>query len=87
MNKKTYIYAHADEKNAKTLLLYANSSKALFYDEAAKEDKVAKADLKDLFVKGVTIAYSGDYYKPVCVKTTGLIASDGTSTALTFTGV
>lgn len=79
------IYANEDEKYVVTTVLYANASKALFYDKAAKTDKVAKTDLEELFLKGVTVHMSGTYYKPVCLNTSGLIANDGTSTAVTFT--
>ena len=84
MPKKNYIYATADEKYAKTLMIYADSSKVLFYDEAAKTDKVAAADLK--FVKGVVISQNNKLYKPVCYTSAGLIACDGTTTFITFTG-
>lgn len=83
--KREAVYAKADEKFVKAIVLYANGSKALFYDKEAKTDKVAKADLQDLFLKGVVVFMTDTYYKPVCLKTTGLIASDGTSTAVTFT--
>lgn len=83
---KTNIYEKSNELHVKTVLLYADSSKALFYDEAAKTEKVTKDELLDLFLKGVTILHSGKYYKPVCYSTAGLVASDGTSAALTFTG-
>ena len=86
MNKRTNIFEKSNELHVKTVILYADNSKALFYDEAAKIDKVLKDDLLDLFLKGVTVLYSGKYYKPVCHSTAGLVASDGTSTALTFTG-
>lgn len=86
MLKKNYIYATADEKYAKTLMIYADSSKALFYDESAKTDKVAAADLKDLFVKGVVISQNNKLYKPVCYTSAGLVACDGTTTFITFTG-
>lgn len=82
---KENVYAKYDEKNVKTTLLYANSSKALFYDKEAKHEKVMKTDLQDLFLNGVTVFMTDTYYTPVCLKTTGLIASDGTSTAVTFT--
>lgn len=85
MIKKERIYAREDETFVKTLVLYANGSGALYYDEAATTDKVLKADLTDLFLKGITVVKAGVYYKPVCLKTTGLIACDGTSTAVTFT--
>lgn len=79
------IYANGDEKFVKTTVLYANGSKALYYDKAAKTDKVMKNDLQDLFLKGVVVFMSDVYYKPVCLKSTGLIANDGTATAVTFT--
>ena len=86
MNKKANVYGRSDEQHVKTVILYADSSKALFYDEAAKTDKVLKDELQDLFLKGVTISHSGKLYNPVCYSTAGLVANDGTSTALTFTG-
>lgn len=86
MQKKENIYARVDEKNVKTVMLYANSSKALFYDAEAKTDKVKAAELQNLFVKGCVISQSGKLYKPVCFTSAGLIVCDGTSTFLTFTG-
>lgn len=83
--KKDNVYAKSDEKFVKTTILYADSSKKLFYDKAAKNDKVMKADLTDLFLKGVNVFMTDIYYTPVCLKTTGLIANDGTTTAVTFT--
>lgn len=84
--KKDNVFAKADEKFVKTTVIYADSSKVLFYDSAAKKDKVMKSDLPDLFKKGVTVSQSGSLYNPVCCSSAGLIANDGTSTALTFTG-
>ena len=86
MIKKEHVYARVDEKHVMTTVLYADASKVLFYDAEAKTDKVLKTDLANLFTKGVTISQSGKLYKPVCCDSTGLIANDGTSTALTFTG-
>lgn len=82
---KENVYAKYEEKFVKTTVLYANGSKALFYDKEAKNDKVAKDDLQDLFLNGVTVFMTDAYYKPVCLNSTGLIASDGTGTAVTFT--
>lgn len=84
--KKDNVFATADEKFIKTTVIYADGSKVLFYDAAAKTDKVLNSDLPDLFKKGVTISQSGSLYSPVCCSSAGLIANDGTSTALTFTG-
>lgn len=85
MSKKHEVYATADEKFVKALVLYADSSKALFYDKEANVDKVMKADLQDLFLKGVVVFMTDTYYKPVCLNSTGLIANDGTTSAVTFT--
>ena len=85
MAKRETVNAAYDEKFVKTVVLYANSSKALFYDKEAKAEKVMKEDLQELFLKGVTVYMTDTYYKPVCLKSTGLIASDGSSTAVTFT--
>ncbi len=82
--KKENIYAKADEKYVKTTVLYANGSKALFYDKEATADKVMKADLQDLFMKGVVVFMTDTHYAPVCVNSKGLIAHDGTQ-AVTFT--
>ena len=84
MVKKNNVYSNGDEKFVRTTVLYANSSKALFYDKEAKTDKVAKSDFQDLFLKGVVVFMTDAYYKPVCLKSTGLIAYDG-SAAVTFT--
>lgn len=84
MAKRVTINAGYDDKYVKTVVLYANSSKALFYDKEAKVDKVAKDDLKDLFLKGVVVFMTDTYYAPVCLKSTGLVAHDGTQ-AVTFT--
>lgn len=84
MAKRETVNATYDEKYVKAVILYANSSKALFYDKEAKVDKVAKADLNDLFLKGVVVLMTDAYYTPVCLKSTGLVAHDGTQ-AVTFT--
>lgn len=84
MAKRETVNATYDEKFVKTVVLYANESKVLFYDKAAKVDKVSKADLNDLFLKGVVVFMTDTYYTPVCLKSTGLVVHDGTQ-AVTFT--
>lgn len=84
MIKKETVAARYDEKYIKTVILYADGSDKLFYDKSAKVNKVAKEDLKDLFMKGITIFKSDVYYKPICLKTEGVVGHDGTS-AVTFT--
>lgn len=88
MLKKDNVYARSDEKYTKTTMVYADSSKVLFYDAAAETDKVLKTDLLDLFLKGITIVDSGSYYKPVSYSTAGLVVATGTSTVtgVTYTG-
>lgn len=83
--KKDNVYAKADEKFVKTTILYADSSKKLFYDKAAKTDKVMKVDLKELFLKGFVVSMTDTLYTPVCLKETGVISYDG-SAAVTFLG-
>lgn len=86
--RKDTVNATYDERFVKTTLLYADSSKVLFYDPEAKTNKVLKADLEEAFKKGVTISYNKNLYKPVACTTAGLIAveSSDSVTAITFTG-
>lgn len=82
--KKHNVYARVDEKFVKAVILYADSSKKLYYNVEAT-DKVANADLLNLFLGGIVIFMSDKYYTPVFYSSAGLVANDGTSTALTFT--
>lgn len=79
MIKKNKIYASADEKFVQAVVLYANSSDKLFYDETAKNDKVVADELTDLFLKGVIIKKDSVYYKGICLKTNQIIGHDGTA--------
>lgn len=83
---KNGVYETADEKNVKTVMLYADASDKLFYDVAAKVDKVSQEDLLDLFILGVTIVKSDVYYRPVAFKTNAIVGHDGTA-AVNFKGV
>lgn len=83
MTKRENIYGKADEKYVKTVILYANSTDELFYDAAAKDNKVLAVDLEDLFLKGVTVKKENAYYKGICLKTNNIIGHDGTA-AKTF---
>lgn len=82
--KKHNVYSRVDEKFVKTVILYADSSKKLHYN-AECTDKVATKDLLDLFLSGIVIFMSDKYYTPVCYSDSGIVANDGTTTALTFT--
>lgn len=88
MKKRETVNARYEEKFVKTTIVYANTSNVLFYD-AAKTDKVLKTELKDLFLKGVTIDNgSGALLTPVVCNADGLIAYSGTTTVTgtAFTG-
>lgn len=83
MIKRDNVYAKADETYVKTLLVYANESNVLFYDEAL-QNPVTTDVVEELFLKGVTVVSGGTYLKAVAFNTTGVICYDGTA-AETFT--
>lgn len=58
------VYANSDEKFVKTLLIYADENTKLYYD-AEFENSVKSAELKDLFLAGVTIC-DGDILHTPC---------------------
>lgn len=77
------IYARAEEKYVKTVLVYADDSNVLFYDEA-KTEEVKTADAQDLFLKGLTVVADDVYMRAVAFGASGVICYDGTD-AQTFT--
>lgn len=85
MAKRETINATYDEKFVKTVVLFADSSKNLYYDTNCQE-AVAKADLNDLFLTGVVVFVGHSFFAPVCLdaETGSLVAHDGTQ-AVTFT--
>ena len=66
------IYLDANDKNIAAYVVYANSSKDLFYD-AEFENAVPAADCVNLFIKGAVALYDGAYYKALSVTTAGVI--------------
>lgn len=66
MRKFTKIWAKSEEKLAKAVVLTVDSNSFLCTD-AAKEKKVSKDDLVNLFKKGLVLidAGSGVFYKPM----------------------
>lgn len=66
------IYLDANDKNIAAYVVYANSSKELFYDSSF-ETEVPAADCVNLFVKGAVALYSGAYYRALSVTTEGVI--------------
>lgn len=66
------VWMDAEDKNVATRVLYANESKALFYD-AAFTDAVPAEDCVNLFTKGVVALYNGAYYAPKSCTEEGVI--------------
>lgn len=71
---KDRVYQDAEDKNVATVVIYANESKALFYDSAFTEAKaVPAADCLNLFFKGVVALYDGSYYTAKSCTDAGVI--------------
>lgn len=85
--KQNNVYANADEKFVKRVLVHANDSNNLFYDDAATAEPVKADDLKDLFIKGMTVVTSdGAMYNPVYFDgLTDVVCLSDEATAVTFT--
>lgn len=62
------IYAGSEEKYVMSVVVYADKDDGnLFYD-AEKKEGIAKDELLDLYLKGMTIFLSDEYLKPVAYK-------------------
>lgn len=83
MLKRDNVYAQAEEKYVKTLLVYADDSNVLFYDEA-HENAVLTTELKDLFLKGLTVVDGDTCLKAVAYTEAGISCYDGAA-AVDFT--
>lgn len=64
MAKMNNIFADAEEKFVKTVVLYGHTDNYIYIDEA-HTTKVGKDTLLNLCLKGITIKYNDVYYKPV----------------------
>lgn len=65
MNK---VYMNAEEKNVKTVVLYADADDGhLFFDEA-KTEKVDKDTLFELYQLGFVVFFNNEYFRPVSYK-------------------
>ena len=62
--KVNYIYADAEEKYVKAVVLYAGSDNLLYYDET-EEYAVNGADVLNFFLKGLVIKGENGY--SICV--------------------
>lgn len=68
MSKMTCIYADAEEKYVKTVVLYGKNSDNYLYTDSACTTKLDKDTLMNLCLKGVTVLYEGAYYVPFTFK-------------------
>ena len=80
------VYADAEEKYVKTVVLYAKTSDDYVYKAAGatEQDKIDKDTLLDLCKKGVMVVLDGVYYVPSQFKdaTTYTTLTIGESTVL-----
>lgn len=81
MNDMTLIYADAEEKYVKNVILYGKTGDNYLYinSECSEDAKIDKATLLDLCKKGVIINYESTYYMPLFFK-----EESGESVSLTF---
>lgn len=71
---KDRIFQDAEDKNVAQVVVYANESKALFYDSAFTAAKAVPAeDCLNLFYKGVVALFNGVYYSAKSCTTAGVI--------------
>lgn len=64
------VYADAEEKFAKTIILYGKTSNNYLNKTSAceEEDRIDKDTLFELLKKGVLISYDGTFYTPLFFK-------------------
>lgn len=90
MAKIERLYNNSEEQYIKTFVTYADTSDAVVcYDEDC-ENEVPKAELINMFNKGMVINYDGQIYTPVSLKVETTKATVGivtTTTAETVTTV
>lgn len=76
------VYADAEEKFVKNIILYGSSADKYVYAKSTKKetDKIDKDTLMELLKKGVIIFYTDTFYTPVSFKDettkTSVVVSD-----------
>ena len=65
MNK---IYSDSEEKLVKTVLVYADADEGHLFFDKEKKQKITKDELFNLFLKGVTVFMSDEYFNPTTYK-------------------
>lgn len=79
MLKRHEIFEQAKDVHVATVMVYPNGSKVLFYDEAHTVP-VLTTELKDLFIKGMTIVVNEDELAaPVAYTAAGVELADSTT--------
>lgn len=70
MNNMTVVYADAEEKYVKNVILYGKTADNYLYtdSECSEANKVDKDTLLNLCKKGVIINYNSTYYMPLFFK-------------------
>lgn len=81
MNNMTVVYADAEEKYVKNIILYGKTSDNYLYTDSkcTEVNKVDKDTLLNLCKKGVIINYNSTYYMPLFFK-----EESGGSVSVTF---
>ena len=81
MNNMTVVYADAEEKYVKNVILYGKTADNYLYTDSkcSEANKVDKDTLLNLRKKGVIISYNGTYYMPLFFK-----EESGGSVSVTF---
>lgn len=64
------IYADAEEKFVKRVILYGKASDAYVYAKsgATEDDKIDKDSLMEILKKGAVVSYEGAFYTPAFFK-------------------
>lgn len=81
MNNMTVVYADAEEKYVKNVILYGETADNYLYTDSkcSEVNKVDKDTLLNLCKKGVIINYNSTYYMPLFFK-----EESGGSVSVTF---
>lgn len=81
MNNMTVVYADAEEKYVKNVILYGETADNYLYTDSkcSEANKVDKDTLLNLCKKGVIINYNSTYYMPLFFK-----EESGDSVSVTF---
>lgn len=73
------IFKDYDEKYVATTIVYADADDGNVFYDSAKKEKIPKDELRNLFLKGMTIDLSGELLAAVAFKDNG---ADATVTAV-----